>query len=137
MAAAKKPVLKELAGEALLYDLIDKLEDNRQRRRPIEAQLAPLEDEMKELKAKIMGLLDDLKLDKGRTTHATVSISEIERVVPDDINVAVKALLKDGYGHCIDFKVAAIKEYIEKKGKDVPGTHVEVVRRQLNHTSVK
>ena len=126
-----------VASDKALYDLVDKLEDNRQKRRPIEAQLAPLEDEMKDLKAKIMSMLDELGEDKARTTHATVSISEIERVVPDDIEVAFKAAKKQGWLHVFDFKVAAVKEYKEKTGKELPGTHTEVVRRQLNHTSVK
>lgn len=128
---------KALVGEAKLYALIDKLEENRIKRRPIEAQLAPLEDEMKTLKAAIMELLDEMGETKGRTTHATVSISEIERAVIDDMDTVVKALKKDGWMHILDLKVAAYKEYVEKKGKDVPGAHTEVVRRQLNHTSVK
>ena len=137
MVAKKKAQVSELKGEALLYDLIDKLEANRQARRPLEAQLVPFEDEMKELKAQIMGLLDELGTDKGRTTHATVSISEIERVVIDDVDKAFKVLKKEGWLHIIDFKVAAAKEYVEKKGMDIAGTHTEVVRRQLNHASVK
>lgn len=128
---------KVLTGEAKLYDLIDKLEVNRQARRPIEALLAPLEDEMKALKASIMDTLDEMGETKGRTTHATVSISEIERAVIDDMEAVVKALKRDGWMHILDLKVAAYKEYVEKKGKDVPGAHTEVVRRQLNHTSVK
>ena len=139
--AAKPKVTKTLAnvltGEAKLYDLIDKLEANRLARRPIEQQLAPLEDEMKSLKEQIMTTLDDMHETKGRTTHATVSISEIERIAIDDIDMAYKALKKSGYLHCIDLKVVASREYLEKTGKDIPGTHREVVRRQLNHTSVK
>lgn len=124
-------------SDKVLYALVDKLEANRQKRRPIEAKLAPLEVEMQELKAQIMSVLNARNETNVRTTHATVSISEIERVIADDIETAFKAAKKQGWLHIFDFKVAAVKEYKEKMGKELPGTHTEVVRRQLNHTSVK
>lgn len=137
MAPRPKAVAKEPVGEQKLYALVDQLEENRQKRRPIEAQLAPLEDEMKDIKNKIMETMDELGETKARTTHATVSISEIERVVCDDMGKAVASLKKDGWLHILEFKVVQAREYMEKKGKPIPGTHLEVVRRQLNHTSVK
>ncbi len=134
MTAVKETVP---AASAELGALIDKLEANRKARRPIEAKLKPLEEEASGLKADIIRLLDEAHTLKSGTKKATVSISEITRPVFDDADKAVKFLKREGWLHILDFKVTAWRELIEKKGADVPGTHSEVVRRQLNHSSLK
>ncbi len=123
--------------EAQLGDLINKLDENRKLRRPIEEKLKPLEEESSSLKVKIIALLDQKGLTKSGTAKATVSISDIERVVIKDAAAMVKALTKQGWLHILDLKVVASKEYLERTGKEIPGTVTEVVRRQLNHTSLK
>lgn len=120
-----------------LGKLIDQLEMNRRARRPIEAKLKPLEDEATSLKAKIMALMDQAGTQKSGTKMATVSVSEIERVVIKDAEKMITALKKQGWLHILDLKVVASKEYLERTGKEIPGTVTEVVRRQLNHTSLR
>ena len=132
-AAVKKPD----TVQSMLGGLIDQLEANRQKRRPIEAKLKPLEEEATQLKSKIMALLDQEGVTKSGTAKATVSVSEIERVVIKDAPTMVKALAKQDWLHILDLKVVAAKEYLERTGKEIPGTVTEVVRRQLNHTSLK
>lgn len=133
---ASSAALKVVPKEESLGSLIDALEENRKARRPIEAKLTVLEDESKEIKKKIITLMDSEGAIKSGTEHATVSISEIERVVVKDTEAMLKALKRDGFLHILDLKVVAAKEYKELKGKEIPGTETQVVRRQLNHTSL-
>mgnify|MGYP003554475765 FL=1 len=133
---ASSAALKAVPKEESLGSLIDALEANRIARRPIEKQLAVLEDESKEIKKRIIDLMDSDGAVKAGTERATVSISEIERVVVQDTEAMLKALKRDGFLHILDLKVAAAKEYKELKGKEIPGTETQVVRRQLNHTSL-
>ena len=133
---ASSAALKAVPKEESLGSLIDALEANRIARRPIEKQLAVLEDESKEIKKRIIDLMDSDGAVKAGTERATVSISEIERVVVQDTEAMLKALKRDGFLHILDLKVTAAKEYKELKGKEIPGTETQVVRRQLNHTTL-
>jgi len=74
---------------------------------------------------------------KSSTKTCTVSITEREGIIIDDVEIMIKALKRDNYMHVIALQVAAAKEYREKKGKEIPGTHTKVVTRFLTLSGIK
>lgn len=118
-------------------EVMDKLSANYMAQQPIKAKLKPLEEEAKALKADAITLLDGQGLKKTSTKTATISITELERVVIDDPEAMVKALKREGWLHILGVQVEASKEYMEKKGKPIPGTHVAVTSRFIRLSGIK
>ena len=48
----------------------------------------------------------------------------------------VKALKREGWLHILGVQVEAAKEYMEKKGKPIPGTHVAVTSRFIKLSGI-
>ena len=137
---ARASALKIVAPEpaALTFaSVMQALSDNFMAMAPFKAKLKPLEDEAKTLKESAIVLMDDQGVKKTSTKTATISITELERVVIDDIALMLKALKRDGWEHILTLNVAAAKEYMEKKGKAIPGTHVATASRFIKLSGIK
>ena len=137
--ARSSAVLEVVANEEeeTLASLMAQLSANYKEQLPIKAKLKPLEDVASELKAKILPLLDAEGIRKTSTKTETVSITEIEGIVIDDLPTMLKAVKKEGFEHIITVKTAQAKEYAQLKGKQIPGTHTEVVSRHLRISAMK
>ena len=142
MATKKKlPETAETAPKApSLGSLIDQLEKNRRERRKIEAMAKPLEDEYKELKAKIMEILDATGQLKAGSELANVAITTTTVPQIDDVEALVKYLIRTKNLHVFlaqPMSTPSWRELVERNGgKDLPGSHT-FVKRDLSHTSVK
>lgn len=78
MRKAKTP--EPVEKEKTLGELIDQLEDIREKRRPLDAESKRLKEEYDEIAAKVIEMLETQKSDGQKTKRASVSISE--SVVP-------------------------------------------------------
>lgn len=127
------------AAEMSLGDLIDALDMNRQKRRAIEQALKPLEEEYKVTKAEILNKLLNSNMEKAGGRFATVSVSHTTVPVVDDPAMMLKYLVRTGDVHVLlaqPFSTPAWRELVERKGRDLPGTHT-FEKVDLNHTSIK
>lgn len=137
-AATLSVVEKDTDYTALTFkELMNELSAVRKEMLPYEAKLKPLEDRFKAIKAALLPMFLKEGLKKTSTKTETVSMTEIERVQIDDVEAMIKALKKEGWLHVIDLKVAQSKEYAQLKGKEIPGTHTEVVSRSLRVSAIK
>lgn len=132
-----RAALKVVAPEPTFAELMEALSKNYAAQRPYKVKLDELETEAKELKALALPLMDAQGVRKTSTKTATISLVEREGVIIDDVTTMLRALKRDGYEHCITLKVASAKEYAEKRGKDIPGTHTEVVTRFIQLSGIK
>jgi hypothetical protein len=135
-ASALKVVVSEPAAPTFA-SVMEALSANYQAALPFKAKLKPLEDEAKTLKESAITLMDEQGLKKTSTKTATISITELERVVIDDVELMLKALKREGWLHMITLNVAQAKEYSEKKGKEIPGTHVATASRFIKLSGIK
>lgn len=143
---AKKPaVVEEPVDPATAYaamtlgQLIDKMQDNRDQRRPLEAAMKPLEEDYKLLKMVIIDKLAKEGVEKNGTARATVSISRVTVPVIDDTETLVKYLVRTKNLHVFlgqPMSTPSWRELVERKGGDLPGTHT-FTKIDLNHTSIK
>jgi len=134
MVARKKEGAKPSRSE-----LINSLEKNRQARRKLEAQLKPLEEEYKSLKATLIEDLVANKEEGAKTTMATISLSRLPVPVMDDPEKAFKFLLKTNNMHILlgqPFSTPAWRELAVDRKVEIPGTH-SFEKVDLNHTSTK
>ena len=104
---------------------------------PYKAKIKKLEEDASTLKASAIEMMDSQGVKKTSTKFATISITELERVVIDDVTLMLKALKRDGWEHVLTLNVAAAKEYMEKKGKVIPGTHVGISSRFIKLSGIK
>lgn len=124
--------------DTLTYsELMGRLSQNYKEQLPIKAKLKPLEDEASEIKAKLLPMMLAQGLKKTSTKTETVSITEIDDVIVDDVTKMLAALKRDGFMHVIKLNKAQAKEYAQLKGKEIPGTHTEVVSRHIRVSAMK
>jgi hypothetical protein len=138
MVARKKAAASPVAPMTR-SDKINALEANREARRKIEAQLKPLEDEYKVLKAELLDDLVNSKEEGARTSTATISVSRILVPVMDDPVQALKYLLKTNNMHVLlnqPFSTPAWRELAVERKVVIPGTHA-FEKVDLNHSSTK
>lgn len=136
---ARKKVAAAPAAPLTRSDKINALEANRQKRRELEAQLKPLEDEYKVLKAELLDDLLNSKEEGAKTAAATVSVSRILVPVMDDSALAMKYLLKTNNMHILlgqPFSTPAWRELAVERKVAIPGTH-SFEKVDLNHSSTK
>ena len=129
--AATKPLSRS--------DMINALEKNRQARRKLEAQMKPLEEEYKTIKAALIEDLINSKEEGAKTAAATVSLSRIMVPVMDDPAAAFKFLLKTNNLHILlgqPFSTPAWRELAMERKVAIPGTHA-FEKVDLNHSSTK
>ncbi len=132
---------KKAAADAPMSrsERINALEKNRQARRKLEAQLKPLEDEYKVLKAELLNDLINSKEEGAKTSLATVSVSRLLVPVMDDPAAAFKFLLKTNNMHVLlgqPFSTPAWRELVVERKVEIPGTH-SFEKVDLNHSSAK
>lgn len=127
----------KIAEDTTFAGVMDALSKNYQAQLPFKAKLKPLEEEAKTLKESAIVLMDEQGVKKTSTKTATISITELERVVVDDVDLMLKALKREGWQHILTLQVAAAKEYMEKKGKAIPGTHVATASRFIKLSGIK
>lgn len=123
--------------EPTMGELMNELSSLRKQLAPFEAKMKPIEDRISELKTKLLPLMLKEGLKKQSTKTETISLTETERVKIDDVETMLKALKREGWLHIIDLKVAASKEFAQMKGKEIPGTHTEVVSRSIRVSAIK
>lgn len=140
MAKAKKA---EAALPAIdprpVGDIIALFEENRTKRRKIQKDLDPLEAEYKDLKAIIITKLDAEHSTKGACATASVTISEVEVPVIEDIQKLVDHIKRNKLWHLFlaqPLTTPAWREAKGLKGSDLPGTKT-FIKRDLNHASIK
>ena len=130
-------IVENDVADMTMAEAMEKLSKNYQAQLPLKAKLKPLEDEAKSLKEDALPLMDAQGVRKSSTKHATISITELEGVVIDDVALMLKTLKREGWEHLITLKVAAVKEYMEKKGKPVPGTRMAITSRFIKLSGIK
>jgi hypothetical protein len=140
MAKAKAAVVEAPKADprpvGVLIALLDK---NREKRREIDKQLAPFESDYKELKKLIIEKLDAEKSTKGACATASVSISEVEVPVIEDIKLLVAHIKRHNLWHLFlaqPLTTPSWREAKALKGADLPGT-ATFIKRDLNHASIK
>lgn len=145
MAKKPVPVVEDeetnpyIKGKLPIGELIDKLDENRAARRPLEAAMKPLEADYKLLKEAILQKLFEQKLEKQGTSKATVSVSRVTVPVLDDIEALIKYLVRTKNLHVLlgqPMSTPSWRELVERKGGDLPGSHT-FVKIDLNHASIK
>lgn len=136
---ARKKVAPTTAAPMTRSEKINALDANRAKRRALEAQLKPLEDEYKVLKAELLNDLLNSNEEGAKTAQATVSVSRILVPVMDDPVAAFKFLLKTNNMHVLlgqPFSTPAWRELAVERKVAIPGTH-SFEKVDLNHTSTK
>ena len=136
MARAKAQVVSAPVTKG---DMIDRMDEIRQLRKPLDAESARLKEEYDELKWKVLAILDSEKEVKAGTKRATVSISENIVCVLNDRTAFLKWALKTGCEHLLTascVSAPAYREVLQLKGVTPPGTE-PFTKRDLNHTSLK
>ncbi len=122
-----------------LGELIDRLEVIRRERKKLADKDAPLEDEYKTLKVKILASLDAQKSLKASSRTASVSVSEPTVPVVKDISKLVAYISRNKLWHLFlsqPLTTPAWREAVELKGSDLPGTET-FKKRDINHSSIK
>ena len=122
--------------EQTFAEVMEQLSDIFVKSAPYKKKLKELGDEAKDLKTEAIKMMDAQGVLKTSTKKATISITELERVVIDDIALMLKALKREGWEHIITLNVPAAQEYMEKKGKAIPGTHVAVTTRFIKLSGI-
>jgi hypothetical protein len=120
-----------------MSELMGQLSENFKLQQPIKQRLDPLDKRATAIKKRLLPMLMKEGLKKTTTKTETVSITEVEEVVIDDMKKCLAALNKDGYSHCITLKSKYAKEYADMKGKEIPGTHREVATRFIRVSAIK
>lgn len=111
---------------------IDKLNDLREAKRKLEAQVSEIEGQYKDLEEALMDKLEAEGSDKGSGKHASASITRnvVGNVTDwDKLNAYVK---KTGYFHLYQKRLSdpAVRELFEQ-GKKIPGCE-PFTKRRLN-----
>lgn len=101
---------------------VDKLHQLRERKRKLEAEVAEIEAEFKDLEERLLLKLEAEGSDKGAGKLATVSISRNVVGNVTDWEALNKFIKKTGYFHLYQRRLsdAAVRELFEQ-GKKVPG----------------
>ena len=154
---AKEETFEEKIEKLTVGELIDELEERRQKRKPLDAESKRLKDEYDQIAESIMIKLDKAKADGQKTKKASVSINASVVPVLKDVDTFVKWAVRTKNFHlftssCISSpswreSVAnlsklnsekEILEMIDSEGKLTlpPGTEF-FKKRVLNHSSLK
>ena len=147
--ARNSAVLKDISSNVEHFDddgdlkgmnmsqLMGELSKNFKAQQPFKQKLDPLDKRATAIKKYLLPLLLSEGLRKTTTKTETVSITEIEEVVIDDLKKCLSALQREGFEHCITLKSKFAKEFAELKGKEIPGTHREVATRFIRISAIK
>jgi len=143
-----KAALRVISTKApVLGDLINRLDEIRQERKPLDKKSNELKADYDEIVVQVMALLDASGTLKGSSAKATVSISEVDvpiflKIDESDSNSRVqffKWAVRTGNLHMMTpscISAPAFREVLQLKGGCPPGIAV-FTKRGLNHTSLK
>ena len=137
---ARTSALKIVAPEPpelTFSSVMEALSDNYAKAAPLKKKLKDLEDEVKPLKETAITLMDSQGVSKTSTKIATISITELERTIVDDIELAFKAAKREGWLHLFDVNHTKHREFMEKKGKPLAGTHTGITTRFIKLSGIK
>ena len=112
------------------------LSENYVAQKPFKAKIKLLDDEAKTLKETAITLMDEQGVKKTSTKTATISITELERTVVDDIELAFKTAKREGWLHLFEVNHTKHKEFMEKKGKPLAGTHTGIATRFIKLSGI-
>ena len=132
--AAPKVVEKVLT----VGEIAERMEELRQLRKPLAAQDKKLKDEYDELALKALEKLDAEKSTKGGCKRATLSLSEVDVPIVEDVKVLIPYIVKNKLFHLLlanPLTTPAWREAKGLKGSDLPGTKT-FTKRGINHASI-
>lgn len=135
MPAAAK--LKAVAPKPrTLGALIDALDDAREKKRALAAQIKEAEAEYNDLAAQIIERMDSEDTRKGEGKKASASITEVVVAEIEDFDAVWAFAKKHNYGHLFQRRISdpAYRELLERKGS-VPGLK-PFTKRNLNLRSL-
>ena len=137
----KKPGAPIEIADLSEVELIDRMDDLRQKRKPLDAESARLKKEYDELVEEVFKRLDATNSTGAKTKKASVSINETEVPVVKDIEAFVKWVSRTKNVHLFTASCISAPSWREicqlnPRHTPPPGTEV-FTRRTLNHTSLK
>ena len=115
---------------------IDTLQQKREQKRELEAQIKGLVAEMDSLELELIQTMDKEGLERGAGKLASVSITQQTRPSVEDWDAFHAYIHKNKYYHLLEKRpsVSGCNELFETKGK-IPGV-IPYVQRRLNLRSV-
>lgn len=115
---------------------IDLLQQKREKKRELEAEVKALVSEMDSLELELIQTMDKEGLERGAGKLASVSITQQTRPSVDDWDAFHAYIHKNKYYHLLEKRpsVSGCNELFETKGK-IPGV-IPYVQRRLNLRSV-
>lgn len=117
--------------------VMEALSKNYVAQQPFKAKIKALDDEAKTLKESAITMMDDQGVKKTSTKTATISITELERTIVEDVELAYKAAKREGWLHLFEVNHTKHKEFMEKKGKPLAGTRVGISTRFIKLSGIK
>ena len=127
--------------EPTIGELIDRMDELRAKRKPLDAESKKLKEEYDEIAEQVMCMLEEAKSSGQKTKRASVSINETEVPVMKDIDAFVKWVVRTKNTHLFTASCVSApswREIVQLNPKHTPPPGTEVfTKKSLNHTSLK